>query len=252
VAENPRKSNSSQKDLMAEYKALFKKVADITESDLGEIVDLYLAYYDGSNRTQIISDLEEKTEILLLYFEECLVGFTTLQLYDFEWQDSLVQIIYSGDTVVHRAHWGQQALAFAWIANLGKLLRERPSVPLYWFVILKGHRTYKFLPAFGKSFYPHWSIDRSDLKPLADALALDKFGGAFSPDTGIVKFDESRGRLNPEIAFPSEEEKRKESVRFFLEKNPGYVLGHELVCLCEISEENMKPLTKRISRGSAR
>jgi hypothetical protein len=92
VAENPRKSNSSQIDLTAEYKALFKKVADITESDLGEIVDLYLAYYDGSNRTQIISDLEEKTEILLLYFEECLVGFTTLQLYDFEWQDSLVQI----------------------------------------------------------------------------------------------------------------------------------------------------------------
>ena len=237
---------------MAEYRALFRTVADITENDRKEIVDLYLAYYDGSNEAQVLSDLEEKTEILLLYFEESLVGFTTLQLYDFEWQDSLIQIIYSGDTVVHRAHWGQQALAFAWIANLGKLIRERPDVPLYWFVILKGHRTYKFLPAFGKSFYLHWSIDRSDLKPLADALALDKFGSEFSPDTGIVKFSKSRGRLNPEIAFPSEEEKSKESVQFFLERNPGYVLGHELVCLCEISEENMRPLTKRISRGSAR
>lgn len=234
---------------MTEYRALFKIVAEITESDRKEIVGLYLTYYDGSDETQVISDLEEKTEILLLYFGETLVGFTTLQLYDFAWQDSLIQIIYSGDTVVHRAHWGQQALAFAWIENLGKLIREKPDVPLYWFVILKGHRTYKFLPAFGKSFYPHWSIDRSDLKPLADALALDKFGDAFSPDTGIVKFDESRGHLNPEIAFPSEEEKSKESVQFFLEKNPGYVLGHELVCLCEISEDNMRPLTKRISRG---
>jgi len=231
---------------MAAYKTLFKRVADITGNDRNQITGLYLSYFDGSDEERVISDLEDKTEVLLLYYEKSLVGFTTLQLYDFEWQDSFVRIIYSGDTVVHRAHWGQQALAFAWIANLGKLKRESPDVPLYWFVILKGHRTYKFLPAFGKSFYPHWSIDRSDLKPLADALAFEKFGGAYSPRTGIVKFAESRGHLNPEFAYPSEKEKNKEAVRFFLERNPGYVLGHELVCLCEISEDNMRPLTKRI------
>jgi hypothetical protein len=237
---------------MTDYNALFKRVADITEDDREEIAELYLSYFDGSDKAQVVSDLEEKTEILLLYFEESLVGFTTLQIYDFEWQDSLVQIIYSGDTVVHRAHWGQQALAFAWIANLGKLRRDKPDVPLYWFVILKGHRTYKFLPAFGKSFYPHWSIDRSDLKPLADALALEKFGGAYSPATGIVKFTTSRGHLNPRFAYPSDKEKSKEAVQFFLQKNPDYILGHELVCLCEISEDNMRPLTKRIfSRRSA-
>jgi hypothetical protein len=236
---------------MTDYNALFKRVADITENDREEIVELYLSYFDGSDRAQVVSDLAEKTEILLLYFEESLVGFTTLQIYDFEWQDSLVQIIYSGDTVVHRAHWGQQALAFAWIANLGKLRRQRPDVPLFWFVILKGHRTYKFLPAFGKSFYPHWSIDRSDLKPLADALAFEKFGDAYSPTTGIVKFTSSRGHLKSRIADPSEKEKNKEAVQFFLRKNPGYALGHELVCLCEISEDNMKPLTKRIFRRAS-
>jgi hypothetical protein len=236
---------------MSEYHALFKQVADITEKDRNEITELYLGYFDGSDEAQVISDLENKTEILLLYCEKSLVGFTTLQLYDFKWQDTLIQIIYSGDTVVHHAHWGQQSLAFAWIANLGKLQRERPDVPLYWFVIIKGHRTYKFLPVFGKSFYPHWSIDRSDLKPLADALALEKFGSDYSPATGLVKFAASRGHLNPRIAYPSEKEKSKEAVQFFLQKNPGYALGHELVCLCEISEDNMKPLTKRIFRRAS-
>lgn len=231
---------------MVKYQTLFKRVAEITENDRKDIAGLYLSYYDGSDEERVTGDLAEKTEVLLLYYEESLVGFTTLQLYDFEWQGSVVQIIYSGDTVVHHAHWGQQALAFAWIENLGKLKRERPDVPLYWFVILKGHRTYKFLPAFGKSFYPHWSIDRSDLKPLADALAMEKFGDTYSPDTGLVTFAESRGHLSAEFAYPSENEKQKEAVRFFLEKNPGYALGHELVCLCEISEENMRPLTKRI------
>lgn len=231
---------------MTKYSVLFKDVAEIYDNDRADIARLYLSYFDGSDEAQVFSDLDEKTEVLLLYFEDTLVGFTTLQIYDFEWQASVVRILYSGDTVVHHEHWGQQALAFAWIANLAKLRRERPDVALYWFVILKGHRTYKFLPAFSKSFYPHWSIDRSDLKPLADALALQKFGDAYSPSTGIVEFTESKGHLNPAFAEPTQQEKNKEAVRFFLERNPGYVLGHELVCLCEIIEDNMRPLTKRI------
>jgi len=235
---------------MADYQTLFKKIGDLTESDRKQITELYLSYFDGSSKEQVISDLEKKTEILLVYFEDALVGFSTLELYDFEWENSLIQLLYSGDTIVDQAHWGQQALAFAWIANLGKLKRDRPDVPLYWFVILKGHRTFKFLPAFGKSFYPHWSIDRSDLKPLVDALASQKFGSDYNPQTGIVEFAESRGHLNPDIAYPTENEKAKDSVRFFLEKNPNYLRGHELVCLCEISEQNMKPLTKRIFRRS--
>lgn len=231
---------------MAEYQTQFKRVSDITASDRERIAALYLAYYDGSSEERVTADLADKTEILMLHHGNALVGFTTIQLYDFAWQGAPVRVIYSGDTVVHHAHWGQQALAFAWIGNLGKLKRERPDVPLYWFVIIKGHRTYKFLPAFGKSFYPHWSIDRSDLKPLADALATDKFGSAYFPDTGIVKFEKSRGHLKPRFGYPSEEEKGREAVRFFLERNPGYVRGDELVCLCEISEDNMRPLTRRI------
>jgi hypothetical protein len=35
-------------------------------------------------------------------------------------------------------------------------------------------------------------------------------------------------------------------VKFFLERNPQFAQGHELVCLCEIEEANMKPMTKRI------
>lgn len=193
-----------------------------------------------------MSDLRSKTEILLLFHAGSLVGFTTLQVYPYEWQDKLVRIVYSGDTVVDRAHWGQQALAFAWIYHMGEVKSEAPDVPLYWFVIIKGHRTFKYLPTFSKSFYPHWSVDRSDLKPLADSLAFDKFGEFYNTRTGIIEFPESHGHLKDAIAYPGEEELGKESVRYFLEKNPGYLQGHELVCLCEMEEANMKPLTKRI------
>ena len=118
----------SAKPSVAEYRTIFKQVADIDENDRKQICELYLSYYDGSDNQRVISDLEDKTEALLLYHDESLVGFTTLQLYDFEWKGSLIQIIYSGDTVVHHEQWGQQALAFAWIGNLGSN-RPRAHMP---------------------------------------------------------------------------------------------------------------------------
>jgi hypothetical protein len=154
---------------MPEYKATFKKIADLTEQNRRDLAMLYLSYYDGSSEELMLSDLDRKTEVLLVYCGDAVIGFTTMQVYDRVWNAETIRIIYSGDTVVDRAHWGQQALAFAWIARMGEIKRERPEVSMYWFVIMKGHRTYKFLPTFGKSFYPHWSIDRSDLKPLADS-----------------------------------------------------------------------------------
>lgn len=235
---------------MSEYKALFKKIHDLEEEDRRRIVELYLAHYDGSNETLFFSDLKNKTEILLVLYGETVVGFTTLEVYQREWEGKKIRVVYSGDTIVDRAHWGQHALAFAWIARMGELKRISPDIPMYWFLLVKGHRTYKYLPTFGKSFYPHWAIDRSDLKPLADALAREKFGDNYNSMAGIVEFAVSRGHLKNEIAFPTEEEKTKDDVRFFLKKNPNYLRGHELVCLCEIIEENMKPLTKRIfARG---
>jgi len=232
--------------MLGEYTAYFRKISDLTENDRREIVSIYLTYYNGSNETQILSDLRNKSEVLLVFCNDVLVGFTTLQVYEYQWNGEEIRIIFSGDTIVERAHWGQQALAFAWIARMGELKREKPNTLMYWFVIIKGHRTYKYLPTFGKSFYPHWSIDRSDLKPLADALAFQKFGDDYNPATGIVEFPESKGHVKDDIALPSPEELTKDSVKYFLERNPNYRLGHELVCLCEISEENMKPLTKRI------
>lgn len=237
---------------MGKYAACFKTVPLLTEEDRRAMVSLYLAHYDGSNKALFFSDLKCKSEALLVRRDATLIGFTTLQIYDCEWEPKRIRVVYSGDTVVDRAHWGQQALAFAWIARMGKLKRERPDLPLYWFLIVKGHRTYRYLPAFTKSFYPQWSIDRSDLKPLADALARKKFGEEYNATTGVVEFAESKGHLKDDIAFPTEKEKTKDAVKFFLERNPNYLRGHELVCLCELAEENMKPLTKRIFLGKAR
>jgi hypothetical protein len=231
---------------MGQYKTEFKNTSSLTAEETSALAGLYLSYYSGTDGARFEADLGGKDEILLVTCDEVLVGFTTLQVYERQWRGECVRVIYSGDTVVEQAHWGQQALAFAWIARMGEIKRERPDVPLYWLLIVKGHRTFKYLPTFGKTFFPHWSQDRSDLKPLADFLAREKFGSDYNAGTGVVEFPVSHGHLRHEIAFPTDEQMNQPAVKFFVQRNPGFTQGHELVCLCEMEETNMRPLTRRI------
>ncbi|HLG56381.1 MAG TPA: hypothetical protein VI485_13680 [Vicinamibacterales bacterium] len=233
------------------YSTRFVSVPALDGAIKTRMASLYLASYDASSEALFLHDLDNKDEALLLYAGSELVGFTTLLVFEREWGGQPIRLVYSGDTVVDRPHWGQRALAFAWIARMGALKRASVNVPLYWFLLVKGHRTFRFLPVFGKSFYPHWSVDRSDLKPLADELATDMFHDDYNPRTGVVEFNRSQGQLKPCLALPSPEELDREGVRFFLERNPGFRRGHELVCVCEIEEHNMKPMTLRLFRKAA-
>jgi hypothetical protein len=228
------------------YSTAFASLAGLSEAVRREMASLYLAHYDGSSEALFYRDLSNKDEVLLLRAAGKLVGFTTLRIFEREWQAKRIRVVYSGDTVVERKHWGQQALAFDWIGRMGTLKRERPDLPLYWLLLVKGHRTFRYLPLFAQTFYPHWSADREDLKRLADALALEMFPEDYNPSTGVVEFRQSRGHLKSDIALPTSDDLEKEGVSFFLERNPGYRRGHELVCICEVEIFNMKPLTLRL------
>lgn len=232
------------------YSTAFVSVSSLSDPLRREMASLYLGTYDGSSEALFFDDLAKKDEVLLVQDDGRLVGFTTVRLYEHEWRQKQVRVVYSGDTVVDRAHWGQQALAFDWITRLGMLRRQRPELPLYWLLLVKGHRTFRYLPLFSKSFHPHWNKQRDDLKSLTDSLAQSMFPNDYNPATGVVELKTSRGHLKPDIAIPSPRDMEREEVRFFVERNPGFQRGHELVCLCEVESDNMKPLTlKLFSKG---
>jgi len=239
---------ASSTDLRDAYSASFVPVRALDDAVRRRMADIYLSLYDGSNEALFFHDLAGKDEVLLVRCGEAVIGFSTVRFFEREWQGRRIAVVYSGDTVVERRHWGQQALAFAWIGRMGRFKREHPELALYWFLLVKGHRTFRYLPLFARSFYPHWSIDRSDLKPLADALAGEIFADDYNPASGVVEFGESHGHLKPEVAMPSEDDLRREGVQFFLERNPGFRRGHELVCMCEVEEHNMRPLTLALFR----
>jgi hypothetical protein len=216
--------------------------------------DLYGAYYGATSRTLFESDLREKDFVVLLRDEDdAIAGFSTLALLDVGAGSDRLRAIYSGDTIIDRLHWGTQALAFTWLRFAGEIKAQVPASPLYWFLIVKGHRTYRYLSAFSIEFYPHWqrpTPPRS--QSIMDSLARRRFGDAYDPARGVVSFKESRGHLKPHWAAIEPAELQRPDVSFFLHRNPGYTRGDELVCLTELCSNNLQPLARRVfDRGLA-
>lgn len=220
---------------MMEYQAYFQKISTLSEAKRAQMAEIYFQSYAGSDAQRFFTDLQNKDEVLLLKFSGHVIGFSTIQIY----QHADAIIIYSGDTIVMPEHWKQQVLHKAWINRMALLKQENPDLPVYWLLLVKGLRTYKYLKVFAKTFYPNWKKLEPKLKHLADSLAAEKFGSLYNPQTGVVECPEHYGYLQASLANISPTLHTKPEVNFFMQKNPHYARGHELVCLCEISPENV-------------
>lgn len=191
-------------------------------------------------------DLEQKTDVLLLTnADNKLCGFTTLEIYSSNAAGQPVRVLFSGDTVIDPAHWGSPGWALEWIRFAGTVAR-RHDKPLYWLLIVKGHRTYRFLPAFAKHYIPHHkNSEPADDRALLSALAREKFGDNFDSNSGVIRFQTPQGRLVDELADVPVKHRKLDSVAHFLNLNPGYRDGDELVCLCRLGLDNLRPLAAR-------
>jgi hypothetical protein len=230
------------------------EVAALGDADRRAMYALYRRYYDASSWRLFAGDLADKDYALVLRDETGAVqGFSTLAVTQRTFGARPVRVIFSGDTIVDERHWGQQALAFAWLRLAGSIKAAQPHLPLYWLLISKGHRTYRYLPAFSRAFHPSPdAATDADLAPLRDCLARDRFGEAYDAAAGVVRFAASRGHLRAEYADVPEAHRRLPEVAFFLARNPGYARGDELVCVCELCGETLRPLARRAFLAGAR
>jgi hypothetical protein len=227
-------------------------ISALSAADRSEMWELYRRFYEGTGPALFDADLAQKESLVLLRDADGRIqGFSTIAIGTTDLDDRPIRYVFSGDTIIDRAHWGTQALAFCWLRFVGEIKRERPEVPLYWFLIVKGHRTFRYLPTFAHEFYPHWrNSTPSAMTALLNKLARERFGDAFDSANGLIRYPESRGHLVPAWAEVTEREAEREDVNFFLRRNAGYRRGDELVCLCELSANNLRPLARRLFDGT--
>lgn len=191
-------------------------------------------YYAGTERETFDRDLATKQNVVLLSDsgDGSLQGFSTLEVYDQEIEGKRVVAIFSGDTIVDRDYWGQKALQTAFFFFILRKKIENPNTSLYWFLISKGYKTYLLLSRNFVEYWPrHDKPTSQEAATLMDVLAGRKFGSLWDPSAGILRMEGRDGRLKQGVAPVDQEALGQADIRFFVTKNPGYVVGDELVCL---------------------
>ena len=231
---------------MQRLRAHIRPRGELGVRDVRDMHSLYASYYDASSAEQFAKDLAAKDWVIELREGAALRGFTTLAATDFAAAGAKRRAIYSGDTIIHHRYWGDQALATAFCRFAGALKSSDPGTPLYWFLITKGHRTYRYLGAFSHRYFPNpYGATPAEAQTCLDALARARFGAAYLGARGIVHYEESRGHLKPEWATIRPALLARPEVRFFLERNPRHSQGDELCCLAELAAENLRSYARR-------
>jgi hypothetical protein len=220
--------------------------ADLTEKDIRAMYDLYESYYDATSLELFRMDLRVKSHVIELHCDGALRGFSTISVFDMDVAGERNRAIFSGDTIIEHAFWGEQALVRAFCYFAGQVKLAAPAQPLYWLLISKGHRTYRYLSAFAHRYYPHHSkMTPEPIRARMECLARAKFGDYFDAQRGVICFPQSRGHLKAQWAQVREQLHEHPAVRFFLARNPRYHEGQELVCLTEFAADNLRSFARQ-------
>lgn len=232
-----------------------RRVDSLTGEELDRLYSLFTRHYDAVTREQFESDFREKDAVILLRDDGAglVRGFSTQMVSRAVHQNTQVRVLFSGDTIIDPAYWGEQELVKAWCRLAGMLHAQEPETPFYWFLICKGYRTYLYLPVFFRDYYPRYDAPTPvEEQSLLDSLAAARFPAYYRPEKGLLEFPVSQGQLKSSLADIPAGRVQDPRVRFFLEKNPEYAAGSELVCMTEISSRNMRGLALRMFQEGSR
>lgn len=217
-------------------------VPNLKRSDLDEMYALFAKHFAGTDRDRFEADLVKKDWVVQLLDQSTgkVGGFSTQMLLKLRSGNAKVNAIYSGDTIVDPAFWNEKTLLNECGHLFFELVEQVHPEPLYWFLITKGYKTYRFLPVFFHEFFPcHDRPFPAPIKQTVDLLGNSLFGDNYDEKRGLVVPTSNKERLRSGIAEITDGRLEDPHVRFFLERNPNYAEGCELCCLALLDKANL-------------
>jgi len=222
-------------------------VHELSERQKEEMYSLMCRYYENTFREKFYSDLSEKQWVLMILDSQTheIAGFSTQVVFPFIHNQTEYQVLFSGDTIIKKEHWGSMTLTLLFGELMIKLIREYEDKNLYWLLISKGLRTYKYLQSFYIDYYPSYkNVTPRPVQSLMHALGGYEFGDLYDETRGIVKATGMGQYLKEEYHAAAKASKSHEI--FFCKANPGYIRGDELLCLTRLSFDNINPYISRV------
>ena len=210
------------------------EVAHLTSLQIEEMFALMLESYEGVLRNTFVRDLQQKDFVLLLEQGQEIIGFTTIQTYTEIWKQKICHIVFSGDTIV-KASFRHNPLI--WMSFGRWMLEYSYGKNLFWFLISKSFRTYRYLIQNFKEFYPSIQGQDLEMKGLATKLAKNKYPHQFDEKTMVIK-----AKVGSQYLKHDQQPHYRASDQeiYYYEMNPGFMAGDELVCLTHFREGNLQ------------
>ena len=224
-----------------------KKVAACSEYEKKAFYQLLCHEFMGVSWADFTRDLREKDAVMILRKEHSegeIVGWSTLMALTLAVPGREVCGVFSGDTAVLPEYRNSTGLGVELSRYFMQVYRQFPRHDVYYILISKGWRTYKIMPFFFKEFAPRYDRPTSsEDKAVMDAFGQKKYPHHYQSASGVITFSPQRVRPESIDAVPA---KMDAHTRFFLNSNPGYLEGHELVCIARIAPDNFTNGLKRV------
>ncbi|PKM96483.1 MAG: hypothetical protein CVU84_01875 [Firmicutes bacterium HGW-Firmicutes-1] len=222
------------------------EIEKLTETCIKTMFTLMNTFYDHMLYDNFTRDLSEKDYCILLKDEAGKIqGFSTQKLISFSLKGKEIHGVFSGDTIIHKDYWGSMALYRTFAQSFieyGKQFSE-----FYWFLISKGYKTYKMLPLFYKTFYPNYQDQTPDYeKQIIDAFGQLKYPGEYNEKTGVIEYRGEKDKLKEGVADITPKQLKDKNIQFFINANPNYIHGQDLVCLARLELDNLHNTTRRM------
>jgi|TARA_B100001971_G_C18234610_1_gene566310 hypothetical protein len=227
-------------------------IKTLTKNDMGEMYGLMTSHYDNVNIETFQRDLSEKKDVILLreLDKGSIKGFSTLMLLEETVDGNSITALFSGDTIIDKEYWGTNELPKWWGKYAFSLIDEMPDQELYWFLMSKGYKTYRFLPVFFNEFYPRRGVEFPERdKMILDTFASSKFPKDYNFHTGVISFDKGKDYLKQGVADIDDSRMKNSDVKYFVERNPNWQQGDELACLVRLTKDNFNKVGHKIVNG---
>jgi hypothetical protein len=224
---------------------------------IDEMWRLFAGSYDHVTREQFERDLAEKDSVIVGFDagDQSLQGFSTLAIYEHCHESKRVGVLFSGDTMLSPAYWGQSAMHVAFARTAVQWCLRHPFTPLYWFLTSMGYRTYLVMARnFPQRYWPRYdAVTPPWIEGLIAALATRRYGAAWDAESRVIRFARAQGSLAAHVAPITPEVRTIPEVDFLVRCNPDYRDGVELACVAQVTLADLARVALKMGRrGLAR
>ncbi|MCH5208732.1 MAG: hypothetical protein J1F04_07580 [Oscillospiraceae bacterium] len=226
-------------------KGLIKPIGEYSETDISAMFGLMSEFYDNMDEAVFRRDFADKDYCLALYEAEKIVGFTTQKLLTINVENKEIHGIFSGDTIIHKDHWGDIELFRVWAKFWFEYAEKYDE--FYWFLICKGYKTYRIMPLFWSEYYPNFRTPTPEYEQkIIRTYASSLYPEDYNPETGVIEYRHTKDKLRAGVADADTSKMKNKDVAFFCRANPGHAEGNDLACLAKIDRACLRPRAPEI------